>query len=270
MAQLVLRFDVDTPLCITAGMDALNRLSDERGVPFVYYVNFGRAVDLLAKLKYRPDAEDAGDVDKLSSAEKLGLGEILKLVFRNPRLIDVGERQVRAAYDQGSEVGVHGGRNHASWQWGYPQWSEARIAEEVRWSTDVFRNLFKRQPLGFSSPGWVADDRLPSLLHANGYRYRADLHGEVSHSMDEAIPNFATVLTGEPGGVGFFESCVARGLLDSQMLKTVENAMTNGDTPVVLYDHPCFAGLDGLPMLKELLDHAARRDWQITTIADML
>ncbi len=270
MAQLVLRFDVDTPLCITKGMDALSRVSDERGVPFVYYVNFGRAVDLLAKFRYRSGTENGGNVDKLSSSEKLGFGEIVKLVFRNPRLIDLGERQVRTAFDQGSEVGVHGGRNHASWQWGYSQWPESRIAEEIRWSTDVFRNLFKRQPLGFSSPGWVADERLATLLHANGYRYRADLHGNVAHSMDETIPNFATVLTGEPGGVGFFESCAARGLSRTEMLETVDNAVKASERPVILYDHPCFAGINGLPMLEQLLDHAARREWQITTVADVL
>ena len=269
MTHLVLRFDVDTPRCVRAGMRALNRLSAEYEVPFVFFVNFGRAVDLAARRQKRPHNAPAG-ISKLGTLQKQTVLDIAELLTRNPRLIDVGAAQIETATALGSEIGVHGGSNHGTWQWAYPAWDSPRIAAEIEWSTTAFRKLLGRDPAGFSSPGWVSDERLAPLLSEAGYRYFADIHGTGEHVGDEGLINFATALTGEPGGVGFFESCTARRIDTAQMLDEIESAMVENSQPVILYDHPCFAGLRGRPLLCALLDHAKNKGWKLVTLAESI
>lgn len=269
MTQLVLRFDVDTPRCVRAGMRALNRLSAEFEVPFVYFVNFGRAVDLAARRERRPN-DSGAEVQKLGTLQKQTVFDIAELLIRNPRLVDIGAAQIEAAAALGSEIGVHGGRNHGTWQWGYPGWDVTRIASEVEWSTKACEQLMGRNPVGFSSPGWVSDERLAPLLSAAGYRYFADLHGTGEHGHADGLVNFATMLTGEPGGVGYFESCVARGLTAGQMLGEIDAAVADYPAPVILYDHPCFAGLRGRSLLRAVLEHAKARGWKLVTLAESI
>ncbi len=269
MTRLVLRFDVDTPRCVRAGMRELNRLSDRFQVPFVFFVNFGRAVDLGARRNKRRDAAAAA-ARKLGTLQKQTMIDVAELFVRNPRLVDIGAPQLRAAAALGSEIGVHGGSNHGTWQWTYPDWDEARIVREVDWSTATCRGLLGHDPVGFSSPGWVSDERLAPVLARAGYRYMADLHGTGAHDGDGAITHFATALTGEPGGVGYFESCTARGLSKRDMLAEIETVVADNPQPVVLYDHPCFAGQRGRPLLETLLEHARARGWQFVTLAETI
>lgn len=265
MKRIVFRFDVDTPRCIGAGLSALNRLSRDLGVPFVYFANFGRAVDLRARAGRSSTGGDPA-VAKLGILRKQGFFALAELLLRNPRLVDIGADNLREADALGCEVGVHGGRNHASWQWGYASWSEARIREEVEWSTRTFRQLLGRQPAGFSSPGWTSDDRLAGVLESAGYRYFADRHGVPGHLDIGSLTNFTTLLTGEPGGVGFLESCIARGLDDASVIALVDRAAAQADDPLVIYDHPCFAGGEGLRLLSRLLDHARENGWTLSRL----
>ena len=266
MTQLVLRFDVDTPRCVRAGMRELNRLSEEFAVPFVFFVNFGRAVDLAARRGQRGDAEEG--VRKLSTLQKQTVFDIAELLVRNPHVADVGAKHIKSATSLGSEIGVHGGSNHGTWQWAYRDWDEQRIVTEVEWSTAAYKKLLGRNPVGFSSPGWVSDARLSPILADAGYRYMADLHGTGEHAEAASLRNFATVLTGEPGGVGYFESCVARNLTIEQMLDEIDAAIAGSPGPVVLYDHPCFAGLRGRPLLRALLEHSKAKGWNLVTLAE--
>jgi hypothetical protein len=267
LTQLVLRFDVDTPRCVRAGMRTLNRLAGEYGVPFVFFVNFGRAVDLGAR-RDRRTAPESGEVTKLGTLQKQTVFDVVELLVRNPRLVDVGAEQIRTAAAHGSEIGVHGGSNHGTWQWGYPGWDEHRLAAEVEWSTTVCKDLLGQAPVGFSSPGWVSDERLVPVLARHGFRYLADRHGTGEHVAGESLTNFATALTGEPGGVGFFESCMARNLSTAQVLAEIDAAVAANPHPVVLYDHPCFAGLKGVPLLTAVLEHVRARGWKLTTLAE--
>lgn len=269
MKKIVFRFDVDTPRCIGAGMKALNRLSRELDAPFVYFVNFGRSVDLSARTA-RPAAESDTPIAKLGALRKQGVLGIAGLLLRNPRLVDIGADSLREADSLGCELGVHGGRNHASWQWGYSSWDAARIRDEVDWSTRTFRQLLGRDPAGFSSPGWTSDDRLAPILEAAGYRYFADRHGVPGHRDAGSLRNYTTLLTGEPGGVGFLESCIARGLSDADVLAIFDEAAEQAEEPLVIYDHPCFAGDEGLPLLSRLAEHARARGWAFSRFDQLM
>lgn len=270
MKQLVLRFDVDTPACATSGMRALNDVAADHNVPFVYFVNFGRAVDLVSRFRYRTARRQTGSVKKLGTLEKMTGKELANAVLINPRLADIGRAQFIAADHGRSEIAVHGGRNHGSWQWGYPTWPDQRIESEIAWSHDRFQSMFGRSPVGFSSPGFVADDRLDPVLKRFGYRYRADLHGQGNHQAGSGIVNYATALSGEPGGVGFIEHCLARQLSAADIRQIVTRAIEESPRPVVLYDHPCLAGRRGLALLLDILALASARGWQLVTLAELV
>lgn len=269
MKQLVLRFDVDTPACATSGMRALNDVAADQNVPFVYFVNFGRAVDLVSRYRYRAATRQPGSVKKLGTLDKMTIGELANVMLLNPRLADIGRAQFIAADQGGSEIAVHGGRNHGSWQWGYPTWTERRIESEIAWSRDQFQSMLGRSPVGFSSPGFVADARLDPVLARFGYRYRADLHGQGNHQAGAGIVNYATALSGEPGGVGFIENCLARQLSFAEIRQIVTRAVEESPRPVVLYDHPCLAGRRGLDVLLDILALASERGWQLVTFGEM-
>lgn len=75
----------------------------------------------------------------------------------------------------------------------------------------------------------------------------------------EPIPSVNTNILGEPGHVGFFEHCYARGLGESAMLEEFDRMVLEGEHNV-MYDHPGFTGLRGLGYFRALVDHARARN----------
>jgi peptidoglycan/xylan/chitin deacetylase (PgdA/CDA1 family) len=272
------RFDVDTHRCIREGMPSLSALGAELGVPFTFFVNMGRAVSrpaVLGRLLGRRGATepDTGTATKFSARRKLGLPGYVVAAVLNPEVGGASGGVIRRASRDGHEIGLHGGRNHAVWQAEAASWSAARVATEIDAVLPGLTEILGgERPIGFASPGWTSHPALPAILRERGFRYLADAHGADPGSApprEEAadLPMVRTQLTGEPGGVAYLEHLRAGGLDDTAMTRRFEADLEAAGDFVVMYDHPYFAGVEELAMIRRLVGIVRDRGYEVVPMS---
>ena len=179
-----LRFDVDSVTCLERGVPALLKLGDSRGVRFTFFVNMGRSFSwrhtlgrTLGRARGEAGSSDPSSPYKLSASAKLGWGGVVKTALINPRL---GWRY-RPALDrlgqEGHELGLHGGSNHAIWQYALDELGKNGLERHCRASFAAFRDRYG-QPRGFASPGFRYNDAVLDLMDNEGFEYASDMAGE--------------------------------------------------------------------------------------------
>lgn len=272
MRTLCIRFDIDTPTCLGEGVPRLLDMSARLDIRCTFFLSVGRAVSrsgALGRMITRSRARTPRATG-FSSLHKLGAQRYARLALLNPWIGRSAPRLVERLAAE-AEVGLHGGRNHDTWQNGAHTWSEARIADELDWALGWLGGRGIR-PLGFSSPGWNDPPGLPALLAARGFIYRGDRHGSDLRGATEERPGFfnlATNLAGEPGGVAYIEHMRARGLTDAEIREAFRASLLDLGDDVVLYDHPYYAGLQAVPLLEDLVRVARDEGFRLVTMAEM-
>jgi peptidoglycan/xylan/chitin deacetylase (PgdA/CDA1 family) len=268
------RFDVDTHRCARMGMPALSALGARMDAPFTFFVNMGRAVSPpLSLRRLLSPAGGTAEAAKYSPRVKLGWRGFLEAAILNPRVGAGAKRIVRDAHRAGHEIGLHGGRNHATWQRESHGWSQGRFEREVDAVLPALADVLGgRGPVGFASPGWATSGHLAPLLSARGFRYLADLHGpdpasEESGGHASPLPLLRTHLTGEPGGVAYLEHLRALGLGDAEVLRRFERDLERVGPTAVAYDHPCFAGTRELPMIERMIRVVRALGYEVVPLA---
>lgn len=276
---LAFRFDVDSHRCIRAGVPNLLDLGRKTGARFTFFVNMGRAIDRIASVRalFRRPGETADSRTHLSAREKLGLRQYLVAALLNPRVGGGRPGVIRRMLREGHEVGLHGGRNHASWQAGADEWDEPRFRQEVAAGR---RQLLRAAApagidlRGFASPGWQGPPRLWPILAEYGFEYVADTRGRHLEP-DQAPPpselwRVPTHLVGEPGGVAYLEYHQAAGRTDDDVLADFERALQEDRQSLVLYDHPYYAGIQRLALLDRMIEAGRRAGYRVETLSQVL
>ncbi len=272
----LLRFDVDTPQCLADGVPALIDLAGRHGVPMTFFVNMGRAVnrlDSLAGLVGGPRRPAAAVAEKLSPRAKLGTHGFLRTALLNPRVGDGQAATLARARDAGHEIGLHGGRNHATWQRHAPGWARERVRSEVDWGLAALEREGVQRPAAFASPGWASPPGLAEVLAEKGFRILADSHdprrpARLAASGNGPLCELNTNLAGEPGGVGFVEHCDAAGMADGAVADLVDARLASHDS-VMVYDHPVYAGGRGAGRLEFVIRHAQAAGCRFVTVSEL-
>lgn len=244
MRAIALRFDIDTHLCLRDGVPLLLDLAAECQIPMTFYANMGRAVDLKAALQKRLhiDRQDKQRIIKMPIIGKLGFAGYMRALFTNPKVGASYPLVLRRIVQEGHELGLHGGRNHGTWQASALDWSVSRLRDEIVWGVREMQNAGLSAPESFASPGWVSPSSLPFLLRELGFTVLADMHDSECSAyidVDDPVQGVNTNLLGEPGGVGWFESMDAGGIGDDEALSMALKHVEEHGT-VMLYDHPCY------------------------------
>lgn len=260
------RFDVDTHRCIRRGVPNLIALGARMDVPFTFFVNMGRAVSRARLVFGRRGTSGSGPTDevaaKLPARTKLGLRDTLVAVALNPAVGVGSPRVLNAAIDAGHEVGLHGGANHAVWQADAHRWTGERIRDQVTGGLRALEQITGHSPAGFASPGWNSPDPLPPILEELGFRYLADLHGPATGPEQGAIQSppgterlvsVRTAITAEPGGVAYLEHLRARNLDARAIRDDFRDRLERAGRLAVIYDHPYFAGIRELDLVRDLV-----------------
>lgn len=274
MKRFCFRFDVDTHLCTSKGMPNLLRLADELDVRFTFFVNMGRGVSRLDCLRGRTSRERGPMTAKLSNLQKLGLSGFLTAAILNPRVGAAHLDTLRAAHAAGHEIGLHGGMNHATWLNHSTRWSADRIRRELAPALDILHHSGIPMPRGFSSPGWQGSDSLEEALESLGFIYVADTHDPAAQAImpvrpDSRLLAIPTNLSGEPDGVGYLEHMRAVGMTETQILDTFSQQLK--DRPLAIaYDHPYYAGVAELDVIRRMICIARDQEYRITTLDDII
>lgn len=275
--RAALRFDVDTHQCMHRGVPRLLELADEFQIPMTFFINMGRAVSYpgLARNLLAPGSRaesQAEPATKLSSVEKLGFTGTLYTLLANPR-VGLSSGLLPEIESRGHEIGLHGGRNHASWQNHAHAWTQDQLDREIQWGLRALKNAGVRSVDSFASPGWTSPALLPGLLADNGLTVLADHHSRDhdARGLLEAhspVRSVNTNLLGEPAGVGYLEYCQARRLGFTEMACEVEQVISSF-ADVLMYDHPAYAGGNGLARLKALIATLKHHNSHFLTVEEM-
>ena len=277
MKYFCFRFDVDTPKCIQTGIPNLIGLSKELDVPFTFFVYMGRGTSRWSFIKkiFSPRNNSTTDsTQKLSNLNKLGLWNYLFMALANPQVGNSYPGIIQSLEKAGHEVGLHGGSNHGEWQNESHAWKKQKFLEEVVLALDSLTRCLKKKPVGFSSPGWQGSNNLHGILESLGFLYVADAHGEnlkdITHARYASnLLQVPTNILGEPGGIAYLEILRARRIDDSAILKDFSSKLN--DRPfAVIYDHPYYAGIRELPMLKAMVGLVRSKGFQVVTLSTLV
>ena len=276
---LVFRFDVDSHRCIREGVPNLLDLGKEVNAHFSFFVNMGRAVDRVVTLKAILQRTRPVKKTCLSPAKKLGRGGYLVAALLNPKVGAGSPEVIRRALREGHEVGLHGGRNHASWQAGASTWDERRFEREVATGKRLLLRAagsLGKEVRGFASPGWQGPPGLWPVLAAQGFQYVADIRGW-NHRDLESTPDpsnlccVPTHFVKEPGGVAYLEYHEVIGTRPAEIMTDFESALAKNRRFLVLYDHPYYAGIGSrLDLLREMIKAARQAGYRMGTMSELV
>lgn len=269
--QFVFRFDIDTIKCINLGVDNLIDLGNKYNVKFVFFVNMGKAISIRLFFKAFFSERKNNNKNSLSALRKLGIKDYLYTAVVNPNVGLSNTKNIERLIENGHEVGLHGGKNHAEWAENILSMSEKEIREDLNWSYKELQRIVGLKQMGFASPEWQGGAKLRKVLSEMGFMYCADAHGIDARTIlsNDYLPLMPTNIISEPGGVGFFESIVSQNIKVDDFKKIITEMTADLDCAVV-YDHPYFAGDEGLYLVEETIKHVQDLGFNVVTYRDML
>lgn len=269
--RLCFRFDVDSHRCLGAGTRALTAIAGRHDVAFTFYVHMGRATQrrraLREAARRRPPTETG---HHLSSRTKLGSVGLARLLLANPPVGAERGPEIQRLVAGGHEVGLHGGRNHRTWQEGADTWDHQRVRAEMAWGRDLLTRVGGVAPAGFASPAWTTSAVVAAVAAELGFTYLADRHEPTEEGVDigAALPEVVTNVLGEPGGVGYLEWARAQGWSDDVVVSDFRRRLERVEHLAVVYDHPFWAGLHDARLVDRLLTVGTEAGFAICTVAE--
>jgi peptidoglycan/xylan/chitin deacetylase (PgdA/CDA1 family) len=251
-------------------------LAKSNQVKFTFFINMGKSVSRYEMLKNiickksTNSAHSNGTPISLSAYRKLGIKDYIQIVLFNPSIKNY-KSEIRSIVENGHEIGLHGGRNHQIWAEKSTSWTEKELKNEIIWGLSQLQKIFPGyKPEGFASPSWVHPEALSKVLLDLGFKYCADSRsGELDLFLSDPSLKFPpTTLLGEPGGIALLEHLIAKGATQNSSVGTVIDMFRSENNPIA-YDHPYFAGVEGLPILSEIVMNLLEDGYQFQTISKM-
>lgn len=269
------RFDIDTHRCMRQGIPALLNLAKEFNVHFTFFVNMGRAVYHLNQFKkcLLKTTKSDDNYSKLSSLERLGWKDYLFAAILNPFVGTSSPDMLKKLQQQGHELGLHGGMNHAKWQCNARTWTQDKIKDQVEKAIYKYRMVTGSVPKGFSSPGWQGGDKVNNVLKELKFIYVADNHKLYEKKIVKKFDNLIRVKTnlcGEPGGIGYLEHLALQRNTLEQNIQIFRQDLALCNQLAIAYDHPCFAGTKGIHLLRTILTTLLNFNYKLVTISDII
>ena len=277
MKKICFRFDVDTYLCAFKGVSNLIELGNKNDVNFTFFYNMGRSIHIPSIFKANKNEQHEPCADKLSNLKKLGFRGYITTSLLNPLVGAAYPEIIVAAYQNGHEIGLHGGTNHGDWMRNAQSWSDTKIMNEITWGLSKLNNIGIRNVTSFSSPGWCAPSALNNILVHNSFRVVADRYG---HGMEEiikiennntnnALNSVPTNLLGMPCGVGYIEHMRAKHMSDNEIVEKFRSDLKKINQLAVIYDHPYYSGIKELPILEIMIHEARSMGFCLTTFNEL-
>jgi len=259
---------------MNSGMPHLLDLASKTGAKFTFFVNMGRSISLAAYRQKKRNAKNLQvfDKKKLSALEKLGLPGLIQTVLLNPKVGSSNYKILRDAELAGHEIGLHGGRNHSLWHHTAHYWTDENLKEDILWGISELRKAGIQSICSFASPGWNSPKGLSKILASNEFKFLCDEYGAENdfvfqNPSSKSLHNSVTNIVGK-GGVGYFEeTAVLYSSMDDAKQRFNQNLKSVGNFAMT-YDHPCFAGRNGLELLKAFIEIARDHSFQLVTVSE--
>lgn len=274
MKYFCFRFDVDTHKCLRDGVPNLIKLANELNVKFTFFVNFGKTFDHFSFIKSRLKSSKKNvHSNSLPAHVKLGLKDTLQVLLLNPTIGKHNPEILKEIVKSGHELGLHGGSNHEDWLKNASRWSSKKTEAEILWGYNQLRKYIRANTIyGFASPGFTTSNKVNRILSDLGFAYVADIHSDnpiekiVKKNNLKLIP---TNILGEPHGVGYIEHCRVLGMEDLQILSDFKNKLLKRKKLAIVYDHPYYAGVEELNLIREMINIVKKMNFKIVTMREI-
>ena len=274
MATVCFRFDIDTHKCIRDGVPNLLKIAKKYQVPFTFFLNVGKSVNIIAtiKEKFIDKVLYDNNVFMLSAREKLGLFDYFFAAIINPNIISY-KKQIKALFNSNCEIGIHGGKNHSTWSANALSWSHSKIKDEIKYAIEkILKIIPDYKPYGFASPCWITPYNLPDILKSFDFLYYADFHMLGSDNIlqfENNMPLIGVNLLGEGGGVAFWENCRAQNM-NTEKIHSIFVKFVNAHPITVVYDHSYYAGVREIESLENIIEFLLNNGHNIIAMGDLL
>ena len=242
MKTVSFRFDIDTLTCIKSGVPKLIEISKKHNIEFTFFINFGKSINRKEVLRKKNKSHNNATI-KLSTLTKLGLKNYIITLSLNPKLRKY-KNEINILVNSNSEIGLHGGKNHATWQLNAHKFNLQRIEQEIDFGLKEAKK-FNISFSGFTSPGMTSPDLICQVLELKNFNYISDtysFHDEsTENSKKEILKNFKNINVNLAGkdGVGYFEYYLSQGLDSKEITNNLLNHILNSKVnSFVIYDHP--------------------------------
>jgi peptidoglycan/xylan/chitin deacetylase (PgdA/CDA1 family) len=281
MKTLSFRFDIDTVADVHEGVPELLKLAKELNIHFSFYVNMGRSFSwkffairqsrsLLKRLLRRGEL-NRNRARRIGVFQKLGLVSTLDTIVRNQKLGTSYREQLHGILDAGHELGLHGGMNHAVWQYNLDRLTNDQIEHLFVPAYESFSDLFGK-PEGFCSPGFVHNRHVLELLDRYDFLYAADMDGEIPFhpSLGNRRYLHFQIPVNVIGNhrVSLISQLLAGGMSDEEIARTVLTEIKRRTT-AVMYGHPSIEGVRAAEILKDIIVSARAARYEIITLRQL-
>lgn len=279
MKKAGFRVDVDTITDVTTGLNSLKCILDDTGVRCSIYVNMGKSIDRITLLKgigktfKNVSGESENSTAKIGVLKKLGKKNFLQTILFNPNIGIKGRGLLQKMDEEGHEISLHGGKNHAVWQRNGLTMSPGWASKEITWGKNRFKQVFGFAPLGFTAPGFVEPPGFEIALAQEGFKYHSDICSkDLIKPFRETITNIPVNIVGQ-NTVPIIEYLVASGKPEKEIIEHVRTAFADvekqGGVPV-MYGHPAVEGLLLGRLLTQTFEVLKNDGWTIVPLLELL
>lgn len=183
MKTVSFRFDIDTLTCIKSGTPKLVKISEKHNIEFTFFINFGKSIDRNEVLRKKNKSLN-NTTNKLSTLTKLGLKNYIITILLNPKLRKY-KNEISTLVNSNNEIGLHGGKNHATWQLNASNFDLKRIEQEIDFGLKEAQK-YNLSFSGFTSPGMTSPLLICKVLESKNFNYISDTYSYLDENTENS------------------------------------------------------------------------------------
>ncbi|GGB72774.1 hypothetical protein GCM10007424_10910 [Flavobacterium suaedae] len=211
------------------------------------------------------------DIQAYSILHKLGYTNFFKALLLNPKVGYNHKELLQKIILEGHELGLHGGKNHATWERYLKKWYKKEIDIQIEYGLMCFEQLGLPKPQSFASPCWQTSDVLNQSLLKHGFSIVADTYSSNGFPYRDNIGLLqcpTNILAKEPT-VGFIENLRVLGYTSKQILHEFERQLDREGDYKMVFDHPFYVGIKEIELLSEMLEICVVKGYQVQSLENI-
>jgi hypothetical protein len=269
------RFDVDTHICLKHGVPNLIEVFKLEDARCTFFVSMGKAFKrsyfISEKLKINKSLETFNHNESLSMYSKLGMFNSAFTFFINPTIGSNQHKILSSIIKYGHELGLHGGRNHATWEKDSILWTEEQLRDEIGYGLKEFERQNLPKPISFASPCWKAPKNLDYILQDFNFKIVANQYNTYNHLIkcNNKISRFPTNVIGKNKEIGFIENLRALGYSTDEILSIFSNQLDVDEPFKMVFDHPFYAGIKEIQTIASMIRIAKEKGYIIESLKNI-
>jgi peptidoglycan/xylan/chitin deacetylase (PgdA/CDA1 family) len=269
------RFDIDTHICLKEGVPNLLEIFEAQDARCTFFVSMGKAFKrsyfISEKLNKAENSKKDSKRESFSMPYKLGFFNSIFSMLLNPMIGAKYHKTLNKVIKKGNELGLHGGRNHATWERDSYKWTEKQLHNEIEYGLKQFEIKNLPKPISFASPCWKSPEKLDEILEKLNFKIVANQNTTYNYLQkdNKNISQFPTNVIGENREIGFIENLRALDYSTEDILLKFSDQLDNEERFKMVFDHPFYAGRHELEMVAAMIRIAKEKGYIVDSLKNI-